>query len=583
MPNSAIARAALLATLLLGCDASPGETCDSDDTCTTSSGGRCLADRCQYPDPACESGRSFAPDECVPSDSEDAGGDGGGGGGGDAATPQDGGALDAGQTDGGGRSDAGPDDGPLKAFPTAFGGGAMASGGRGGVLILVNTDDPEVPLTHFPATASTPERYEGGLYGALQHDGPAYIVFDRSMNIRLGVRGTGRVFGYSGIPGVRDKTIFGQSAPRGGVTITGGTFRFDGQSEDLGNLVFRYLRSRPVFNSEGVRSDEDDSYTWGLLLYGGEDIMVDHCSFSFAQDKAVGGFIDQNHVPRGRGMQRITFSRNLIAHSHTGAYVEINPGRPDNPERFVGDISFLANAIAGVNRTPNLAFDGYGEVMNNVVYGDNYKSTTLYHDIELNHVGNHYFRPSGSTTSGFNRLFQYDGSSPRVFADRNYYPGLLTGAAGEDNRAVWKEGDAYGETAPATFFVDTAFDSGFVHPYAPLPAVDARRSIVQDGDVGAARYLDDEGRPQTYQDTFDRGLLDDMIAGDALDSHNAALWILPELPGSARPAGYDTDLDGMADAWEMRTFGDLAQSYADDADGDGYTNIEEFMNQVDVR
>ncbi|MFK7985902.1 MAG: hypothetical protein AB8I08_07705 [Sandaracinaceae bacterium] len=571
--------AMLLAALASGCDPA-GESCSSDAVCSTSSGGRCVADRCQYPDAACASGSSFAPGECVPA-AEDAGGRDAGtrdAGSLDAGT-QDAGSTDAGSTDGG--SDAGPGDGPLKAFPSAFGGGATATGGRGGVLILVNTDDPEVPLTHFEATATTPERYEGGFYAALQHDGAAYIVFDRSMNIDLGVRGTGRVFGFSGIPGVTDKTIFGQSAPEGGVTITGGTFRFDGQSEDLGNLIFRYLRSRPVFNSDGVRSDEDDSYTWGLLLYGGDDIMIDHCSFSFANDKAVGGFIDQNHVPRGRGMEGITFSRNLIAHSHTGAYVEINPGRPDEPEAWVGDISFLANVIAGVNRTPNLAFDGYGEVMNNVVYGNNYKSTTVYHDIQLNHVANYHFRPSGGTTSGFNRLFQHDSSNPRVFADLNYYPGLLTGVAGEDNRAVWKERDNYDMTAPAAFFADTAFDPGFMHPYAPLGAVAAHGSIVMDGDVGAARYLDDEGRPQTYQDSFDRGLLDDMIAGDAIDSHNSALWILPELPVSIRPGSYDTDLDGLADAWELRTFGDLSESYAGDADGDGYTNIEEYMNQVD--
>lgn len=81
----------------------------------------------------------------------------------------------------------------------------------------------------------------------------------------------------------------------------------------------------------------------------------------------------------------------------------------------------------------------------------------------------------------------------------------------------------------------------------------------------------------------DRGLLDDMLAEEAIDAHNSALWILPALPEGVRPASYDTDLDGMADAWEMRTFGGLSESYAGDADGDGYTNIEEYMFQVDAR
>ena len=136
--------------------------------------------------------------------------------------------------------------------------------------------------------------------------------------------------------------------------------------------------------------------------------------------------------------------------------------------------------------------------------------------------------------------------------------------------------------APDEYFVDTAFSAPIAHPYTPLSAAGAFASLVTVGNVGANRYLDDEGRPQSYQDPYDTSQIAGMRAGEAIEVHNPANWVLPVIPQATRAASYDTDFDGMADAWELRTFGDLSQSYNDDHDSDGYTNIEEFMNQVDA-
>lgn len=577
-----------IASVALGsCSENPRTTCVDSDECATRSGGECLEGACFYPTDQCESGWSLESGACSPFGSRDGG----------VEPPRDASTdvADSGvqadasvdapvDPDAEASADANADTGPpppLKAFPTAYGGGAAATGGRGGVLVIVNTDDPNVELTHFPATATTPERFEGGLFGALQLDRPAYIVFDRSMNIDIGRGGTSARFSYDGIPGVRDKTVFGQSAPRGGVTITGGTLRFDGRSSETSNLIIRYLRSRPIFNREGVRSTEDDSYTWGMLFYGGRDIIVDHCSFSFAQDKALGAYIDQNVVPE-HDLRRMTFSRNFVNDSHTGTYVEINPGRPEDPEEDVDHISFIGNLQLGINRSPNVAFDGFSEILNTVVYGDHYKSSTIYHDLKLNHIGNYYVRPGGGS-SGFNRVFEHDSSSPRIFSAGNYFSGLLEGRQGEDNQAIWKYRDTYDDAISGQYFVDTPFDGGIEHAYTPVSAAEAYASVVTQGDIGADRYLDDEGRPATYRDPYDTAQLEAVRAGDTLEVRNPANWVLPTLPETARPADYDTDRDGMADAWERRVFGDLTQSYADDADGDGYTNIEEFMFQVDFR
>jgi hypothetical protein len=59
---------------------------------------------------------------------------------------------------------------------------------------------------------------------------------------------------------------------------------------------------------------------------------------------------------------------------------------------------------------------------------------------------------------------------------------------------------------------------------------------------------------------------------------------LPILPSETRAANWDTDLDGMPDHWEIEhgldpNVGGSAQ-YNGDFDGDGYTNIEEYINDV---
>ena len=54
------------------------------------------------------------------------------------------------------------------------------------------------------------------------------------------------------------------------------------------------------------------------------------------------------------------------------------------------------------------------------------------------------------------------------------------------------------------------------------------------------------------------------------------------LPGATRPVGFDTDQDGMPDDWESMSglnTNDAADGIAD-ADGDGYTNLEEYLNSL---
>ncbi len=52
-----------------------------------------------------------------------------------------------------------------------------------------------------------------------------------------------------------------------------------------------------------------------------------------------------------------------------------------------------------------------------------------------------------------------------------------------------------------------------------------------------------------------------------------------EIEINVNPA--DTDIDGLADSWEMYYFNDLSQESSSDPDNDGFVNIDEYVNKTD--
>nr|WP_321413140.1 hypothetical protein [uncultured Allomuricauda sp.] len=474
--------------------------------------------------------------------------------------------------------------GALKAFPTAYGPGSMATGGRGKVLAIVNTLDAYAPLTyHSKGSGGNDEYYTGGLFSALQEEKVGYIVFDVSGNIRMG-KGRGW---YDGFSGVNNKTVFGQSAPEGGITLTERSVRFDGSDGDNKNLIFRYIRSRPIYDRNGTATTEDDAFTWGLLFYGGKDIIVDHCSLSFAQDKAIGAYIDESHASNGSGLRNLTFQHNFIQDSNTGGYVEINPNRGGKPEELVDAISWHNNIFSGVNRTPNLAFSGRAEKINNVIHNTPSKNTSVYHALKLNSEANYYQRQSTTPDKVRIDVIARTSGNPSIYTSSNVFDGRvglfpvsLLGNLIEDNSKMWSTLDA-NILAPSSYFTSNKHNHGFPNPVPVVSAEEAFETLAKRGDIGAYKYMDNNGNVKIYRDSFDKGQLS--IVSNNLDYQpkNISNWVLPNIPHNTRPDFYDTDKDGMADAWEIRKFGNLQQSYRDDYNGDGYTNIEEFMSQVD--
>jgi hypothetical protein len=89
------------------------------------------------------------------------------------------------------------------------------------------------------------------------------------------------------------------------------------------------------------------------------------------------------------------------------------------------------------------------------------------------------------------------------------------------------------------------------------------------------------------RDPIDARIIEEVRKGTATQGNNGIIdtpddvggW--PELTGGTAPS--DTDQDGIPDEWEEK-YGlkpTNANDNVQDADGDGYTNVEEYLNGTD--
>ncbi len=217
--------------------------------------------------------------------------------------------------------------------------GADTPAGRGGRIIRVTNLNAAGP---------------GSLREALEAKGPRIVVFEAAGVIDLGRSNLSITEPFI--------TIAGQTAPSPGITIIRGGLRISTH-----DVRMQHIRVRPGDAGQPKKSGwEPEVTTSGPEAY---NIVVDHCSFSWAVDENMSVSGPRYNGPQGTS-HRVTLSHNIIAEglrdsSHTKGPHSMGTLVHDN----CTNIAVIGNLYAHNNhRNPYFKAFTTGVIVNNLVY-----------------------------------------------------------------------------------------------------------------------------------------------------------------------------------------------------------------------
>ncbi|WP_114855732.1 pectinesterase [Brachybacterium sp. YJGR34] len=405
----------------------------------------------------------------------------------------------------------------LPAFPGAEGFGYAATGGRGGEVYHVTSKE----LTG-----------EGTLHHALTTSGevPRTIVFDVSGNLEIP-----QII----VQDASNITIAGQTAPGGGVTVLGNTIRII----DSHDIVVRHLRFRM-----GKHPDVNDDT---MYVENSQNVIIDHSSFSWGTDEvlSIKSKDYENPTSENITVQWSIMSEGLLTHS-MGGLVEMNTismhhnlyaHNNDRNPKTKGVMDFVGNTVYNWGDYPYVAggesgTKGYGNVVGNTfIAGANSRN------------------PEDAIVRG-NENYQVHIDGNVVDGDRD---GVLDGEVGGE--------EILEEERPAVV-VPERFAYPPVHTQEALEAHEM--------------VLEHAGASLTRDPVDERVITSVREQSGGIIEHQDDVGGYPAIEEADPPK--DSDRDGMPDRWERRNQLDPhdPEDRNHDADGDGYTNLEEYLNEL---
>lgn len=389
----------------------------------------------------------------------------------------------------------------------------------------------------FPGAEGFGAYATGGRGGTVVHvtnlnaSGPGSLADAVSQPNRTVVFDVGGVIDITGqnLTIASNLTIAGQTAPGKGITIYGGRVIMSNSS----NVIMRYIRMR------GSISMPEDKCT--LTMDYCDNVILDHCSISW-------GRWDNVHI---KDANNITYQNCIISEG-----IE--------PQRF-GAITdgtrnwTISHCLWTNNKSRNPKMKCYLQYYNNVVYNygigivGGHSAADNYQD-----VMNNYFI-TGPSSGSSNKYFDQWTETDHLYSTGNYT---------DDNRDGKLNGRLITDYNGAT-----PMQQPNLKCQAPMnlePAEDAFHAVMEH--AGASRVRDGHDLRIIEQ-------LASLGTKGAFIANEQDVGGIGTLSGADAPA--DSDGDGMPDEWEKANGTDPDKADANgDADGNGYTNIEDYVNSL---
>jgi len=413
----------------------------------------------------------------------------------------------------------------LPSFPGAEGYGKFTTGGRGGVVYEVtNLNDSGA----------------GSLRAAVQASGTRTVVFKVSGTIDL--QSKLRISN----PNI---TIAGQTAPGEGIALK--RYPLDISAD---NVIIRHIRAR--YGDETGNADDAVSSRYT------NNLMLDHISASWSLDEAMSIYHGQNTTVQWSmitesldadnhgfgsisGSNPSTYHHNLIAH-HTSRNVRFASG--------AGNVDYRNNLV--YNWSDNSAYGGEAQQVGNPALDFS----------TINMVAN-YYKSGPATASGVR--------------DRIVAPS----ARGEGDEGSWYVAENYVDGYPTVTANNWLGVDG--SEYIALDEAWPAMSIAQQtAEEAYLAVLDHAGASLPIRDQVDTRLIGEVSSGNSTYGNNGIITSQNQVGGwpvlSSAPAPADNDQDGMPDDWEVLhgLNPNLATDRNNDFDSDGYTNLEEYLNDI---
>jgi Domain of unknown function (DUF4082) len=437
----------------------------------------------------------------------------------------------------------------LKAFACAQGFGAVATGGRGGNVYHVTklSDDGS------PGTLR---------YGIVTTKGPRTIVFDVG----------GIIFLNSVLKLKTDNlTIAGQTAPGGGITLSGYPVHLRGS-----NVIIRYMRFRlGDYNASnpagaGGNGNKDLSGEAGdaLNVYRADRIMLDHLSVSWGMDETLDILFSTNVTLQHSIISETLFNSFHPKGRHSKGLMLLGEKSGANGK---GGYTVHQNLLAH-NNTRNPVVGGGADFLgldftNNVIYNwGTFSGHTGNPKGKVNYVNNYLIAGPDTTSKQLNTAFREQGGKDGKFYI--YFAGNYMDT--DKNRT--HNGRRVGRDAFINFEPNELLNKAFPFPVndSILSANGAYQNIL--ANVGAS----------LPRDNIDRRIINEVRnrTGGLIDSQD-------EIGGLNRIsrglAPIDTDADGMPDKWEKAN--GLNPKNASDRNKTnlskaGYTNLEVYLDSI---